>query len=203
MEHKTSIKIKDSNFQFGLIIAGCIAILLVVNFVSAHYKDVNAARDFQVKAVKDINALYSSGKYDKAIRMLDAYLKKFPDDFKARSLLASAYIVTNQVEPAYQEAKKVYDHKPSPDIAYQLALLADKLGKNSEAIRYLKEAVKSRPDSLPFRTTLADLYMKNKKFNEAIDELNAALKLLPKDSPYRAEILNKIKDAYARIRCCD
>ncbi len=147
-------------------------------------------------AKKEATNFYRAGEYDRTIDKLSDYLKENPGDYEAQVLLTSAYIVTGKTAKAYKEAKKAYSMKKSPDVGYQLAILADKLGEDTEAISYLKAAIKVRPGSIPFHTQLADFYFKYKKYDEAIAEWNAVLKLLPPDSPARAEVYAKLASAY-------
>lgn len=183
-----------------LIIAISVAVILIlmvfVANIAAHNKELRAKEKAQAEMAKSARKLYAEGNYEKMIKDLNVYLKKNPEDYEAHTLLSSAYIVTGKIPEAYEETKKLYEHKANPDIAYQLGILADKMGKDDEAISYLKACVKAKPDSLPFHTALGDLYFKYKKYNEAIREWDTLLKLLPKDSPSRPEVYNKLVNAY-------
>lgn len=147
-------------------------------------------------ASQEATNLYRKGKYDEAIDKLTAYLKENPGDYEARVLLSSSYIVTGRTSEAYTETKKVYEAKKNPDVAYQLALLADKLLKKEEAIGYLKAAADARPNSVPFHSQLAELYKKYAKYDLAIEEWNIVLKLYPSDSPLKKAVYSRIAAAY-------
>ncbi|MHB0977672.1 MAG: tetratricopeptide repeat protein [Candidatus Aquicultorales bacterium] len=151
----------------------------------------------RASAVKtEASKLYAKGKYADAEAKLRAYLKDNPDDYEARVLLSSALIVIGKTEDAYVETKKAYEAKKSPDVAYQLALLGDKLGKKNEAVSFLEAAVSSRPESLPFKTALADLYLKYKEFDEAISVLKAASDKEPRGSAAWKDLNGRLASAY-------
>ncbi|MCL6472678.1 MAG: tetratricopeptide repeat protein [Firmicutes bacterium] len=192
--------INKLNDKQPLIIAIFIVVILLLTVfivgITAHNKEISAKKKAQAEMAKNARKLYAEGNYEKMIKDLNVYLKKNPEDYEAHALLSSAYIVTGKVPEAYEETKKLYEHKTNPDIAYQLGILADKMGKKDEAIGYLRACVKAKPNSLPFHTALGDLYFKYKKYNEAIHEWDTLLKILPKDSPLKPEVYNKLANAY-------
>lgn len=183
------------------MVALAVSIAAIVVGCAGKKSDVSGRTEPDAK--KRASKLYRQGKYDISIDQLKTYLIENPGDYEAQVLLASAYIVTGRTPEAYREAKKAYDMKKSLDVGYQLALLADKLGKDTETIGYLKAAIKARPGSLPFHTQLAEFYLKYKRYEDAIAEWNAILKLLPRDSTATAEAYGKIASAYEAIGKAD
>ncbi len=108
----------------------------------------------------------------------------------------------------YQDALR---YEQSPGIYNAIAKAYQKIGKHSLAVQMALEAIKLDPQSIPYRETLADIYIETFEFQKAINELENILKLdslnynalfnlaqlYESSKPLRSlELYNKIVESY-------
>ncbi len=74
----------------------------------------------------------------------------------------------------YQDALR---YEQSPGIYNAIAKAYQKIGKHSLAVQMALEAIKLDPQSIPYRETLADIYIETFEIQKAINELENILKL--------------------------
>lgn len=127
---------------------------------------------------KTLLLLYESKKEkEKAQKLLDEIIKKFPDDAQAHLLLAGYHRSMGNMEQVEGELKKVIEIDPeNPRFRLQLADFYRQNGKSANAEEILVKArsdIKKDPD---ITSSLATLYFDQGQFDKAqalLDELNA------------------------------
>ena len=83
-------------------------------------------------------------------------------------------------ESAVTAYKKLIDKNKDDDSAhFYLGLTYNKLNKDQDAARELKEAVRLKPDNSEYQTELGSIYNKLAKYDEAVAALKKALELDP------------------------
>ncbi len=83
-------------------------------------------------------------------------------------------------ESAVAAYKKVIDKNKEDDVAhFFLGLSYNKLNKDEDAARELREAVRLKPDNAEYQTELGSIYIKLAKYSEAVTALKKALELDP------------------------
>ena len=83
-------------------------------------------------------------------------------------------------ESAVAAYKKLIDQNKDDDVAhFYLGLSYNKLNKDEDAARELREAVHLKPDNTEYQTELGKIYIKLAKYSEAVAALKKALELDP------------------------
>jgi tetratricopeptide (TPR) repeat protein len=87
-------------------------------------------------------------------------------------------------EKAFESAvagyKKIIEKNKDDDVAhFYLGLSYNKLNKDEDAARELREAVRLKPDNAEYQTELGSIYIKLAKYPEAVAALKKALELDP------------------------
>lgn len=126
---------------------------------------------------KTLLLLYESKKEkEKAKKLLDEILKKFPDDAQAHLLLAGYHLNTGNMEQVEEELKKVIDIDPkNPRFRLQLADFYRQNGKSTNAEEILVKARSDIQKNPEITSSLATLYFDLEQFDKAqtlFDELN-------------------------------
>jgi len=143
-------------------------------------------------------ALYR-GEYQQAAQLAERFLQKFPNDARARLILARANLLQGKLEPAFHELQKVLDTDPhNADAFFYMSLVARAISQeeyqrlyalapDSERVHQLMgesalasenpaqaeaeflQALKVKPNSVDVLTKLAALKRSQSKFEEAIE----------------------------------
>lgn len=137
--------------------------------------------------------LYETGQLSKAIKLLDDFTKKMPDEVNVRFLLAE-YLMEKTLP---LKAEKHYRHllKLLPDNTDANERAADCyfiIGKFDKALQGYKTILKKHPDEFPVREKLADTYVKVDNTEQAIIEYRT---ILSKDH-YNAQVMRKLADLF-------
>ena len=122
----------------------------------------------------------ADGNADRAIEALDGYLRNFPTDAQALSLLASAHMSQGRHARAaqiMQDALKIQD-KPALHSLLGMSLL--RAGKNADAIGELEVAYAKDPNQLQAGAALVSLYLNDRKAKKAVDMAEDLAKRQPK-----------------------
>ncbi len=87
------------------------------------------------------------GRLDNAIKILEAYLSKYPDDLTARYNMGNHYMRSGACEEALEEYKQIIEIDPRHALAYiNTATCYAKIGKFDEAIQNYETAFRLQPD---------------------------------------------------------
>lgn len=137
----------------------------------------------------DLNKDYAEAYANKALIMFRADKEgPLPIVNKALTLnpeLMSGYLVRSQIFlengwilEAYEDGLKVFSDDPEdPEILAQMGAISYQLGKNDDAINYLKKAIDLQPNLVRGYVSLANCYADSGKKEDSIGMLRKALSL--------------------------
>jgi putative PEP-CTERM system TPR-repeat lipoprotein len=97
---------------------------------------------------------------DRAVEVLEIYLKALPGDGQAMTLLGSALMARGQHAKATQLMQKALQTKDAPEFHTVLGLSLLKSGQTGNAITELEAALKRDPKQTHAATTLINLYLR-------------------------------------------
>ncbi len=104
------------------------------------------------------NAYLLQKKYDEATGVLKTYIDQRPNDWTARREMAAILIEAQKYEDALSILENVPQKERNPAILYYLSRSNAGLGKQKEAVNYLKKALEKDPNMLAAWAELAYLY---------------------------------------------
>ena len=116
---------------------------------------------------------------DRAIESLEGYLRNFPTDAQALSLLASAHMSQGRHARAAQIMRDALKVKDRPELRSILGLSLIRGGRNQDATAELEAAFSKDPNQVQAGAALVGLYLSDKKTKKAIDTAEALVKRLP------------------------
>ena len=125
------------------------------------------------------NALAAIGQFDEAIAHFQEVLRLRPSLAAVHRNIANALTQQGKHQEATVQYLEVVRLQPGPEAHSDLALNLARLGKNSDAIKELQQAVRMKPEEAQFHFHLATVLQADKKPNEAITEYREALRLRP------------------------
>ena len=127
-----------------------------------------------------------------AAQILETYLAKKPEDYRAEFNLAYAYSLTGRRAEAMARYRNVLQAQPDLAMAHlNLGILLMEDLNPGEAESHLRAVLKQQPDNVSANKDLADVLVALKRFPEAGDAYEKVLKLQPENA--RAHL------AYAKI----
>jgi len=181
----------------GVAIAVAAAVLLLPDSGTSR-RTAGRAGDVSKAQVKEI---YERGGYKEALPELTKLVKDDPLDTEVREMLASALMLSGDVEAALKQYRRIIKQDPNDsDSRYRLGILLAQQGKTDDALAELKKASQLRSDSPLFLSELAKLYAKKGRYGEAIENWSQALKEYPQGDPARTSIFAQIGDAYMQMK---
>ena len=176
-------------YEAGIEIDGASAELN--NHLAVAYLTVNDF-DKALEAIEKALALdetYAEAYANKALIMFRAE-KDGPLPFINKAIelnpeLTSSYLVRSQIFlehgwilEAYEDGLKVFSENPEdPEILAQMGAISYQLGKNDDAINYLKKAIERQPNLVRGYVSLANCYADSGRKDEAIELLRKAMSL--------------------------
>lgn len=174
------IEINDEHFQ-SLAGLGSIA------FQEGH---VNEAIKYLEKSVKlyDRNiealvnlgaALVKKGKFEDALGYFNKAIKLDPKHFEAHYNLGCTYLNLRKPKEAQQHFLRILSKDPNPEVYYNIGVIYMYQDRHSEAISYLQEAIKFKPDYLDAIVNLGVTFLKMEHHDKAIENFEKALALDP------------------------
>lgn len=171
--------------------------LLMLNAL-AHYglaeteKAKNYLEAFQrvqpnTPASKLLAQLYmNESRADRAIEVLETYLKAQPNDGQAMVLLGSVLMSKGQNARAMSYMKQALQTRDAPEFRTVLGLSMMRSGQAANAIPELEAALKQSPGQAQATTALIALYLQSGQAAKAV----ALAEKLVKDQPANAEFFN-------------
>lgn len=165
------------------------------------YKKMGASSDysdFKTETSKSIEQelydtqaglLMEAERYDEALAVIDAGIKKFPADAKLAELQGTAYYKTGKTDQFIQNLKNLVSKNPQDKASwYNLGVLASKdPAKAAEAEGYFKKALEADPNYIPaLQAIFYNVYLGDDK--AVTDSAEAARKA------GKIEVFNKILD---------
>jgi tetratricopeptide (TPR) repeat protein len=134
-----------------------------------------------------IQAKVASGDRAGAIDLLVDYLKTWPEDLRAKQVLASLYLSTSQFDKAKATLDSILAADPgNSDALYTLAMLSGSQGDEKAEQKYLEQTVAKDPKNARALAQLGDIYLGQKNTGKAADFYKQALAADP--SNYQATV---------------
>lgn len=114
------------------------------------------------------NMYLAEGNQDRAIDMLEQYLRSFPNDAQAMALLASAHMAKGRHARAASLMQEALRSKDAPELqsAYGLSLLG--MGQSANALAQLEAAYRKDPGLSQAGVALVGLYLRNNQRPKAL-----------------------------------
>ena len=122
---------------------------------------------------------------EKAVDVLEKYLKAQPTDGQAMALLGSALMAKGQTVRAANLMQKALQTKESPEFRKVLGLSLMQTGQTANAIKELETAFKNDPRQLQAATTLIPLYFRSGQSAKAIALAEKLIKLQPNNAGFQ------------------
>ncbi len=123
--------------------------------------------------------------YERAVDVLEKYLKAQPADGQAMGLLGSALMAKGQTARAASLMQQALQTKESPEFRKVLGLSLMQSGQTANAIKELETAVKNDPRQVLAATTLIPLYFRNGQSVKAIALAEKLVKLQPANAGFQ------------------
>ena len=124
---------------------------------------------------------FNKGNKKVAILKMKEYLKKNPEDKKARFDLAYMYIKSNLTNKAINEYQIILKKKQNLQAMFSLAICFSSLNKFSESKKLLKNIIRIDKNHFKAYRALGDIYFNLKNLEKASKFLNLARKIIPHD----------------------
>ena len=150
------------------------------------------ARDDVLKLAAE--AAFLAGKYDRAIPLLSALVKRQPDNASALQHLADAYDAVKKPEPAAKAMEKYVALVPNDRAArLKLAGLLARSGNMRQAEDLYRRLLETTPDNTQAMSELATLYESQHRFTAAIAVLSKGVESARQPDP---ELLYRLARLY-------
>jgi len=182
---KQILKILLSNFKDNLQVLNAAGWLAMqqrqYKEATKYYRIIVKKHPNTVTTQKLYLSLMAQKHYNKAIGLLQNWLKQNPKDIKLLSLLADTYVALNREKEAIPVYNKLI--KLSPELAQpynNLALILQKQDINN-SIRLAQKAQQLDPGNAKIEHTLGILLFKNAQFKKGLSHLKKASQLDPED----------------------
>lgn len=130
----------------------------------------------------------SESRADRAIEVLEAYLKAQPADGQAMILLGSALMAKGHDARAVSYMKQALQARDAPEFRTVLGLSLIRSGQSLSAIPELEAALKMNPGQPQAATALIGLYLRTGQIKKAV----ALAESLVKQQPTNAEYFNML-----------
>ncbi len=133
------------------------------------------------QAFQSLKYEYSKNqKWDKLIPLAEEYLKAHANDLQSMAYIAEASKNLGQDQKFIEYAEKIYQEKPSSELAYAISQSYNKLGNEPKYLEWT-EKLFSFPEydgQFALRWIFVEKYTKEKKFDKAAQYAQLALKSL-------------------------
>jgi tetratricopeptide (TPR) repeat protein len=154
------------------------------NEAIANYARVGAGEQYLPAQVRSAHLLATQGKLDAARKQLRDVQVNSPLE-RVQMTIAEAQLLreAKQTQEAFNLLDGVLSQQPEqPDLLYETALLAERLGRMDILETYLRKLIALKPDSAQAYNALGYSYAdRNQRLPEARELIEKALKLAPED----------------------
>jgi tetratricopeptide (TPR) repeat protein len=154
------------------------------NEAIANYARVGAGEQYLPAQVRSAHLLATQGKLDAARKQLRDVQVNSPLE-RVHLTIAEAQLLreAKQTQEAFNLLDGVLSQQPEqPDLLYETALLAERLGRMDILETYLRKLIALKPDSAQAYNALGYSYAdRNQRLPEARELIEKALKLAPED----------------------
>lgn len=125
------------------------------SFLSSNNDSNRDQNDLIETELKNAMVLYSESNFDAAIAKLNSLAERFPNDFRAHSLLGNAYFREKKFKEASNEYERVIDLDPKNEKACEnLAIAYAKQGELEKAIHHWERLLHITPDRMDVRLSI-------------------------------------------------
>jgi tetratricopeptide (TPR) repeat protein len=150
-----------------------------------NYRKVEGGEYAYAAQLRVAYLLNKDGKREEAIQSLHQ-IKAQNNEQRVQLVLIESQLLSDaqQFEEAYQVLLRELDKLPDhPELLYQAAMMADKLGKPADFERMMRKAIKVKPDYAQAYNALGySLLDRNERVPEAMELVEKAYQLAPNDA---------------------
>ena len=151
-----------------------------------------------IAGCQDLNSgidAYNKGEYDKAIQVLQDYLKGNPQDVEAHHFLGNAYFKKGLLDEAQKEYEEALDQDSKhPLVIYQLGLVYIKKKEYEEAKEMFQRGLKLKKQDALFHNGMGLLQMEQGDLTQA----DLSFRLALADNPENPEFHKNLGDLYLK-----
>jgi tetratricopeptide (TPR) repeat protein len=132
---------------------------------------------------------YEKGDYDKAIQVLEEYLKGKPEDVEARYFLGNSYLEKGQLDKAQEEYEKVLDRDSKHPLAiYHLGLVHVRKKEFEEAKKLFERGLKLKKEEGLFHNGMGLIQMEKGDLTQADLSFRLALGADPENPEFHKNL---------------
>ncbi len=133
-----------------------------------------------------VETLFVAGRAKEARALVDGEVKRFPDSFPHRMVLAELAAREQRYDAAIEELRYLLSKVPlSPELHYRLGEIYRRAGKHEQAAAAFEDAVKANPDYAEAHMQRAMVYMGLERREQAIQAYREAIRLMPENPAAR------------------
>lgn len=123
-----------------------------------------------------------------------------PKDYEAREGLGRIYLVQNRYQEAYEAFQQAAADRQAagqqaalpPDMLYNSAVAAQKVGKIEEAIHLFQTYLQTAPNDASALAWLGACYLQQHQYDQAVATLHQALEISPSDTTARLNLASAL-----------
>ena len=150
----------------------------------AYYAAVSSGERYLPSRIRSAHILAAQGRLEQARKQISESAYSTPDE-RIQLAIAEAGLLrdANQMQAAFALLDQMLSTQPEqPELLYETALLAEKLGQLDVLERRLRKLIELRPDSAQAYNALGYSFAeRNMRLPEAKELIDKALKLAPED----------------------
>lgn len=135
----------------------------------------------------------ADGNHDRAVEVLEAYLRNQPRDVQAQLLLANAHLVQRRHSRAIQVLQSALQVNDSAALRSALGIALLQSDRPNEALPQLEQAYRMAPSDLRTGVELGNLYLRARRPADAAKVAEALLKRQP-ENPTLQNLLGAVRD---------
>jgi tetratricopeptide (TPR) repeat protein len=156
------------------------------------YGKIPESSELYTKAVEQrALALQAKGDTEKAVKLLQSYLKDEPDADEARMTLVSVYNQAKRPADALKVIEEILARNPGDvEALTQKAFVLHDTDRDEEAIKLLRDAIAQQKNQTRFYEALALILGDDNRYLEAVEVLKEALKVQPDNETLRFSLGN-------------
>ena len=164
-------------------------LFFAASFLLQSVHSANAISILEKFRLDAIAATYQKGETDKAVSDLNNFLKKYPKNDLAWTILGHAYADLDKIEDAKKAYKKAVALNPKRFEAITgLGILHRKLGEYDEALNAYQKSVKIDPGFAQAYSSMAIIYLKKLADKKALEYAVKGYELDKKDPTIAANL---------------
>lgn len=173
------LKVNPDSLDLHLIAAGLAMSKRDYPKAEGHYQRALALDPANVNALFYLGTLYGeTRRYTEAVAVFKRMLAAEPDHFQGNYYLGKISMEIRDYQEAVKAFRKVLALRPEFEAAVvDLALAYERLGNTAAAIEVFQDYLHAHPDRLNVRVKLAELYMRDRRYEEGERELQKVLRV--------------------------